>query len=391
MRKWLAALIVVLVVLISVIYWRLTGDNPNALSDRLFALGFGLFPLAGALLIARHPRNPVGALLSWVGLSVLLGGTLMESAIGSLPQPTALQNFGAWLSIGLWLSVLPGVALIILLFPDGRFHHPLTRLLGRLVIIITLVVVVLALGVAWPERHRIAAYESGQLIPQQSSGILRAYALADGFDIFLAAVVVLAMIAFVVRYVRAGSIERQQLKWFVFGLSTIPASLLFDLAIAYFDLPMLWSISEVLNFISVAVFPVALAIAITRYRLYDIDFLIRRTLLYSVLTLLVSGIYFALVLLTQSLFTNRFGRQPVSVLVLTTLLVAAMIQPLRRRLQALIDRRFFRSSYNTEQALARFAARLRNEVDMDEIDQAFRDIVEESLQPEAVDLVLIKR
>jgi hypothetical protein len=154
--------------------------------------------------------------------------------------------------------------------------------------------------------------------------------------------------------------------------------------------PLALGINWSLNITSIAAFPLVLLISITRYRLYDIDIIIRRTLLYSALTLTLAVIYFGLVLGMQGLFALRYGDQPGFVVVLTTLLIAALFQPLRRRYQSAIDRRFFRSNYNPEQALASFASHLRYEVDLDQIQSDLLSIVDETVQPKEAFLWMIK-
>ena len=194
-----------------------------------------------------------------------------------------------------------------------------------------------------------------------------------------------------IRFSRSLGIERQQMKWFVFGISTIPASMLLDVTMEAFSTPLLMTFSNVLSIISVAAFPVVLLIAITRYRLYDIDFIIRRTLLYSALTITLAAIYFAVVLLMQSIFTRGMDEPSEIFVVFSTLFIAALFQPLRRRFQSIIDKRFYRSKYDAEETLAHFASRLQNEVDLDEIQRMFIHLVDENIQPERSVLWLVKR
>ena len=129
-------------------------------------------------------------------------------------------------------------------------------------------------------------------------------------------------------------------------------------------------------------------IAILRYRLWDIDIIIQRTLIYSILSGLLVSIYFLLVVIFQSVFVSGNGEQPAIITVISTLLIAALFNPLRTRVQDFIDRRFYRRKYDAEQALTRFAASTRDEVDVNRISAALLTVVEETVQPEKISLLL---
>lgn len=192
--------------------------------------------------------------------------------------------------------------------------------------------------------------------------------------------------------------ERQQTKWALFGLILWLAYMLVS-SIPYYYLNSLpegtpdpwWARASFLGwFLSLNIFPLFLTIAITRYRLWDIDLVINRALVYTALTALLALVYFSSVALMQSLFTAASGqRSPVSI-VASTLLIAALFNPLRRLVQGFIDRRFYRSQYDAAQTLARFAAAAREEVDLDDLKEELARVVQDTVQPVAVNVWLKK-
>jgi len=231
--------------------------------------------------------------------------------------------------------------------------------------------------------------DSGQMPAIAEMAVLdRLYGI---WNLAIIAAMILAFASFIVRFSRSQGTERQQLKWFVLGMSTIPMSLVFDQVAQNFNTPLMQAFNGILDFISVIAFPVVMLIAITRYRLYDIDLIIRRTLLYSALTVSLGLIYYVMVLVMQSLFARQLGEQPEGVIVFSTLMIAMLFQPLRRRFQMVIDRRFYRSQYDAEQIMQDFRVRLQNEVNIDEISRSFIGVVEENIQPEQITLWLVKQ
>src|SRR5215216_5484106 len=181
--------------------------------------------------------------------------------------------------------------------------------------------------------------------------------------------------------------ERQQLKWFAYGAAVLMGSFFF-LQVAGDKLSE-WTIF-VLIVTGLMVIPVSVGIAIMRYRLYDIDVLINRTLVYGVLTAMLLGIYFGGVTATQALFRTLTGqeKQPQLAIVVSTLLIAALFNPLRRRLQSFIDRRFYRSKYDAQKTLEAFSSKLRDETDLEALSGDLESVVRETMQPAHVSLWL---
>lgn len=386
---WLVLALALILIAAFLYFSSINGTDPYELIN---TAAFGTLALSGVVIIARQPRNPVGWVVTFLGLSVVFASLLFLLAV--YDPPGAAERLPgsdelAFLSFIAWVTVLPSVVIFILLFPNGKLPHPNWRFLPILLAIFTLPALLFTIVTFWRHRGEIVDYEAQTIeIPPDLTLLFR---VLDLWNVVLILCLVLGLLSLIHRYRQASGVERQQLKWFVFGLGLIPFSVAFDsLAYAIGD-PVMIRVSDILDVLSVLVFPVILVIAITRYHLFDIDFIIRRTLLYSALTLTLGLIYLGSVLLMQNLFTQRFGQQPSIIIVISTLLIAALFQPLRRRFQEIIDRRFYRGKYNAEQTLETFSARLRNEVDLSRISSGLVAAVEENIQPEFTHLWIVNK
>lgn len=191
--------------------------------------------------------------------------------------------------------------------------------------------------------------------------------------------------------------QRQQTKWIVFSLLAILAFLSSQIAAEQFDfslnqLGMAAALESLLVYslgtLSLSLIPTALFFSILRYRLYDIDLIIRRTVQYALITGILAMIYFAFVLLIQTVFRDLTGQESTLALVISTLAIAALFNPLRMRIQSLVDRRFYRVQYDAQQAVAQFAASTRSEVGMENLSRSLLSSVQKALQPEQVSLWL---
>jgi hypothetical protein len=193
-------------------------------------------------------------------------------------------------------------------------------------------------------------------------------------------------VSLIVRMRRAGSEQRQQIKWFAYGgvvvVGTIVAS----------GFVSVWNVPGSILIISVALLglPVFTGIAILRYRLYDIDIIINRTLVYGSLTIMLAAVYFAGVVGTQYVFRTVTGQErlPQLAVVVSTLTIAALFDPLRRRIQSFIDRRFYRRKYDAARTLEAFSAKLRDETDLAALSEALVSVVRQTMQPDHVSLWL---
>src|SRR5215204_4436414 len=188
----------------------------------------------------------------------------------------------------------------------------------------------------------------------------------------------------IVRLRRAGRVERQQIKWLAYGGAVVVGGIFVGVLI------ILWSVPASIMIMSVSLLglPVFTGIAIVRYRLYEIDILINRTLVYGALSATLALIYFGGVATTQAIFRALTGQQeqPQLAIVISTLLIAALFNPLRRRIQRFIDRRFYRRKYDARKTLEAFSAKLRDETDLDALSDDLVGVVKETMQPSRISL-----
>jgi hypothetical protein len=350
-----------------------------------FLLGTLAFSVVGAVVAQHQPRNPIGwlfaALAAVEGWSTLSYGYAWYSlAVAALPAAT----YAAWFTT--WASVLaPGfIALCFLLFPDGRLLSPRWRfatwfslgLMAPVVARFALVPGPLADFPAVPNPFGVAALEPLLGLPE---------------DLLYLPLLGCAAAAIVVRLRRARGVERQQVKWFAYSAVMIPAFLLVGGAIsAITDSPDDSPAGHAFAFLFALVLaglPVSAGLAILRYRLYDIDRLISRTLVYGLLTATLVATYLVSVLLFRLLLEPLTGGSDLAVAA-STLAVAALFRPVRGRIQHAVDRRFYRNRYDATRTVEAFAARLRQEVDLDAVSTDLRLVVRDTVQPAHVSLWL---
>jgi hypothetical protein len=301
----------------------------------------------------------------------------------SLPAGEAMAWILSWvLPITLGLTVF-----YILLFPTGRLPSRRWRWLGWLTVIFVVVGVILA------------AFSSGALLgilgpiqnPLGIEGFSNIYYKAILFT--MASLLTLAAaLAVFIRLRRAIGVERQQIKWFAYAaVATVSAGTLAYIIPRVIDTPLWFErMGFALNIAFIPAIPIAIGIAILRYRLYDIDLLINRTLVYGSLTLMLALVYFGGVTATQVVFTALTGQeeQPQLTIVVSTLVIAALFTPLRRRIQSFIDRRFYRRKYDARKTLEAFSAQLRDETDLNALSEDLVGVVRETMQPAHVSLWL---
>jgi len=342
----------------------------------------------GAVVASRRPENPVGWLLCLSGVATSTSTFTSQYAIYALlAQPNSLPAGEAMAWIAAWtLPIMNGVQVFyLLLFPTGRLPSRRWRWLAWLTVVYILVGVLTAafspgahLGALGPIRNPLGI----EGLTQFYKAVL--YTMSPA--LFLA-----AAFSLVVRLRRAVGVERQQLKWLAYaagGLAIVSILIIITIAIAtprWYE----WVANAILVAVTPGV-PVAIGIAILRYRLYDIDILINRTLVYGSLTAILAGVYFGSVTATQALFSILTDQQelPQLVVVTSTLLIAALFNPLRRRIQSFIDRRFYRSKYDARKTLEAFSVKLREETDLQALNKDLVGVVAETMQPAHVSLWL---
>jgi hypothetical protein len=323
------------------------------------------FALLGAVVAAHRPGNPIGWLFLAIGLSGALGVVSNEyvnytlvTAPGALPGgPVA-----AWLSAWTWWPAYGLVPLVLLVFPDGQLPSPRWRWAAWLA---AGGVAVMTVGIAASTLDDPVQFALSEEAPGGLPGLVLAVSVIAAAVSFLAALVSLAL-----RWRRAWGNEREQLKWVAF---TGALALVANIVLQIFQLPGL-------GLVGVALVPVGAAIAILRYRLYDIDRIISRTLAYGLLTALLGLVYVAGVFVFGRLL-NPGGQPSELAVAASTLAVAALFQPARRRVQAAVDRRFNRARYDAARTVETFRARLRDEIDLDTLSTELLAVINQTMQP----------
>jgi hypothetical protein len=368
------------------------GEEPQ-LFELMFPVVPVLFTFVGALIISRQPRNVIGLLMMLPGIAMtfVVDAYLKPYISGEIPPPAAPSPFFLlilWFSNWNWLLLILPIMFIMILFPTGRALSPRWN---RLTYFGAGIMIVFILSITFAEALAPGSDLTLWQVPNPI-GFLKIEwidAIVAPFLIVFPVWIILCAVSLFVRFRLAKAIEREQIKWLfyagaVFVVFYAPSFI----GNTYSQASNIWNL---LLPIGMSTFPIAISIAILRYRLYDIDVIIRKTLQYALLTGLLALVYFGSIVILQSLTENLFEEQSPLVIVLSTLAIAALFNPLRNRIQDFIDRRFYRKKYDAEQALAQFAAIARDEVDMDKLTTALLGVVEETMQPEQKSLMLKTR
>jgi hypothetical protein len=346
----------------------------------LAVLLFGWF---GALIVSRQPRHPIGWILCAFGLVAGMASFTSEYAIyglrsdpGAVPGGAAL----AWVSAWMFPFYLALLAALLVLFPTGRLPSPRWRWVLWIAGIGNALAVVGLLSSLWPRRGLALLQREGL----EAGGV---FGTLYNVGYWVALVAVLAAVAsLVVRFRHARGVERQQLKWVVYAVVMVGCFTLLVEAANLIDRSEL--AADAMYALVIVLIPVPVGLAILRYRLYDIDRLINRTLVYGLLTALLAGIYAGAVLVLGQVFGGVGEDPPSWVVAGATLAVAALFQPARRRIQSIVDRRFNRHKYNAAQTIQAFSTRLREQVDLDTLSSELLAVVDQTMAPTRVSLWL---
>src|SRR5215204_6313877 len=361
----------------------------------LLALPALTFTTVGAVVASRRPENPIGWIFCAGGLilSVTASATnyteyALNASTGSLPG----VQYAAWISSWAPAPTLLLVAtMLFLLFPDGKLS---SREWGFVAWTAVVASVVVAVGDALG-RSNLGTDHGSMGNPFAVEGAVGNFLrMLGGFGLTLLLLCFLASVAaLLVRLRQASGVERQQIKWFAYAAAVMGAGplVMFMFGSGYSALQeLMWDLGYFVAILGFAFLPVATAIAILKYRLYDIDRIINRTLVYGLLTTILVGVYFGGVAATQAVLQALTDQQklPQLTIVVSTLAIAALFMPLRRRIQSFIDRSFYRRKYDAAKTLEAFSSQLRNETDLEALSDDLVGVVRETMQPAHVSLWL---
>jgi hypothetical protein len=395
---WLMCALPILLVALSMpLYLSIPASRPSGITDIPDTVGAVLFTAlvlsfstVGALIATRRPQNRIGWILIAAGFA--LGATILASgyvdfslaaARGRLPGTEWVAWFAQWV----WVPGFgPALTFLLLLFPDGRLPSRGWRPVGWLAVA---AMVTLAFGSAFTPGPFVDRPEVTNPLGLAPFGGSLLEEGGVGWLLFPASVV-LSATSMVVRFRRATGEERQQIKWFALAAAFAAVGWV-TITFAYGSEEGLVVVgAQLLQLISFLSIPLAVGIAVLKYRLYDIDLLINRALVYGVLTASLALVYFGGVATTQTIFRSLTGQeqQPQLAIVVSTLVIAGLFNPLRRRIQGFIDRSFYRRKYDAKKTLETFSAKLRDETDLDALSSDLVGVVRETMQPVHVSLWL---
>jgi hypothetical protein len=375
--KRLAQIIAALNILL-VLAWFILGFSIGAqLAFSEVTLYSVFYSVLAVLIISRNPRNTIGWLFLLMGfISALFPSFEQEALIPFVSE--RFLSLGIWLGELIWIpTFMIPITLVLQFFPDGRLPSkrwwPVTAasILGMVGFLTYFAFY------PWEVQESIGAVYHN---PFGIAGREDTFNLLESISVIALGIgMVGTLVMLVVRFRKADVIQREQMKWLVYT-AVVGISMLF-LSDSY----------NPINDFLLTAFPIVMAIvisiAILRYRLFDIDIIIRKTLVYGAITLLLALVYFGSVLLLQQAFRALTGQDSPVAIVISTLIIA-IFNPLRNQVQEAIDRRFYRRKYDAQQALAEFAATARDEVELDQLTEHLLSVVQESMQPEQVSLWL---
>ncbi|HEX6151338.1 hypothetical protein [Nocardioides sp.] len=364
-------------------------DDESPMVRVAFTLMTLAYLAVGGMVATRLPANPVGWLFCATGFFLGLTTVSFGYAALALDQVTSRGSetgvLAAWVTSWSWTPPLLGVpALLFLLFPDGRLLGPRWRwVVGLVAAGLACVVGATALTAGGLTNSPVPNAENPVgLLPRTLADAI----VTVGFLLSLVALL-LACCSLVIRVRSSRGVERQQLKWLMWSASLLPVYLATGLVRWVLDGSGGGALAELLLVLSLTVVPLAVGAAILRYRLYDIDLVINRTLVYGLLTVTLATAYLTCVLLLRVTLDPLTSGSDLAVAA-STLAVAALFRPLRRRIQALVDHRFYRARYDASRTIDTFAAHLRDELDLATLSRDLRNVVRDTVHPTQVSVWL---
>jgi hypothetical protein len=359
-----------------------TADWLNALQQAL--LTPGVAAVLGTLILRRYPRHRMGWLLIIISLSsiaMLFFAELTVYSYFTAATPVPGAEWIAWFNNWLWVVLFTILLYMLAVFPTGHFVSNRWRLF-------------LSAMLAWFALPLIAgtAIEPTMTSSFQIPNPLCLNNCSRGlFDIlFYSGLPAMPLTAFalvmstIVRYRRGQGRERHQMKWLLGGVGLLALMVLIGIFLSLVGS----TVGEIIVNASILGPISGIGVALLRHQLFDIDIIIRRTLVYALVSALLALIYFGSVVVLQALVTAVGGQQSGVVVAVSTLVIAGLFNPVRKRVQIVVDRRFFRQKYNAAQILNRFAAAARDEVDMNNLTAALVETVQETMYPEQISLWL---
>ena len=370
---WVAFALAASAMVAAVVIWAVGVDDPFTPDIALYPVAYLCLAAVGTLILAHQPGNRVGRLCLLAGILGAIAA--LADSYARLATPAPAQDWAVVVSVFAFPATFGPFVGVLLVFPTGHLASsrwvPIAWLAAVGVGIVAIGSALSPTFIDFPEvRNPIGIRSiSGSIVDQGGIGW-----------ILLLGGTVAAAGGLVIRLRGSQGIERQQLKLVTFAAALNGVSWL---AVAL-ELPgAVGELAKYAVFATLATIPIAIGVAMLRYRLYDFDLIIRRTLIYGVLTLGLGAAYVGSVILLQGLLSGLTGGNSLAVAA-STLMVAALFQPLRRRIQSAVDRRFYRSRYDAQRTLGVFNTRLRDEVDLDSLTDDLRGVVEQTMRPASV-------
>ena len=358
-------------------------DSSEQMVDSAFNAVLLVFAVVGALVAARQPRNPVGWLLFAMGVFKVVGFLALEYALHSLFWKPGLLQGGeaaAWLWNFVYVPIFLALPVILLLFPDGHLPSPRWRWLAALMGVNGLVLTIAAGAANWEQRGKELL--TGQF---EMPVLLGTSLIVAGFALIASGV------SLVLRYSSAAGDRRAQLKWLAFSAELLALWIVAEMSRQAAGLhgAFATTLVDALGVAALLSFPAAVGVAVLRYRLYDIDRIISRTLAYSVVVLLLGLVYAGAVLTIQAVLP--IADDSPLVVAVSTLAVVALFRPVLARVKEVVDRRFYRRSYDARLTLDAFGTRLRSEIDLGDLEDDLLSVVVDTVQPTHCSLWLRSR